>query len=122
MKFLLALAAFSEAATGLLLLLFPPPVVSLLFGTEIAGAGIFMSRIAGTALIGLGAACWPGNDTRHAFFGMVTYSALAMFFLIYVGLRGERVGLLLWPAVVVHALLIVLLSDAWWKQHKSPAT
>ena len=81
-----------------------------------------MSRLAGIALIGLGAACWPGAETRRAFQGMVTYSALAMLFLIYIGVRGEGVGMLLWPAVVVHAVLIVLLGGAWLKQRTSPVT
>jgi len=51
MKTLLALAAVSEAATGLVLLVYPSIVVSLLFGSEITGAGIVMSRLAGISLI-----------------------------------------------------------------------
>ncbi len=45
-----------------------------------------------------------------------------MLYLIYIGVRGEAVGLLLWPAVVVHAILVVLLGGAWLKQRKNPAT
>jgi hypothetical protein len=81
-----------------------------------------MSRLAGIALIGLGAACWPSADTRRAFYGMETYSAFAMLYLVYIGIRGESVGLLLWPGVVVHALLIVLLASAWLRQRTTPAT
>lgn len=122
MNTILTLAALAEAGTGVILLAYPPIVVRLLFDAEIVGAGVIMSRLAGIALIGLGAACWPGTDTRRAFHGMVTYSVLAMLFLIYIGVRGEGVGLLLWPGVVVHAILIVLLGGAWLKQRKSPAT
>ena len=122
MNTILMLAALAEAGTGVILLAYPPIVVHLLFDAEIAGAGVNMSRLAGIALIGLGAACWPTTDNRRASQGMVTYSMLAMFFLIYIGVRGERVGLMLWPAVVVHAILIVLLGSAWLKQGKSPAT
>ncbi len=50
----LALSAAAEAGTGLLLLAWPPIVVRLLFGAEISGAGVIMSRLAGIALIGLG--------------------------------------------------------------------
>jgi hypothetical protein len=81
-----------------------------------------MSRIAGIALIGLGKACWPGSDTRQAFYGMLTYSTVAMLYFIVVGVRGEAVRPLLWPAVVGHAILNVLLAGAWLKQRKSPAT
>ena len=40
---------------------------------------------------------------------MLTYSLLAVLFLIYVGVRGVSVGVLLWPAAVAHAILVSLL-------------
>jgi hypothetical protein len=43
-------------------------------------------------------------------------------FLINVGVRREGVGPLLWPGVVIHAILIALLTGAWLKQRKGPAT
>ncbi len=107
-KTVLTLSAAAEAGTGLLLLAWPSIVVRLLFGTEIGGAGFIMSRIAGIALIGLGVGCWPSNDTRRACYGMLTYSLLAMLYLIVVGLGGQG-GILLWPAVIVHAGLATLL-------------
>ena len=114
----LALAAVAEAGTGLLLLAWPPIVVRLLFGAEISGAGVIMSRIAGIALIGLGVSCWPGNSAFQSLNGMLTYSTLAMLYLMYIGVRGEVVGLLLWPAVVVHAILVVLLFRVRLKERK----
>ena len=83
MKKVLALAATGEAALGLVLLAYPPIVVRLLFGADIAGAGIVMSRIAGIALIALGVACWPDST---ALAGMLTYSAAVTLYLIYLGL------------------------------------
>jgi hypothetical protein len=112
MNKILMLAALAEAGTGLILLAYPPIVVRLLFDAEIFGAGVTMSRLAGIALIGLGVACWPGTDTRWPLNGMVTYSGLAMLYLVWIGVHGEVVGLLLWPAVVVHAILVVLLVVA----------
>ncbi len=109
MKKMLTLAATGEAAMGLVLLVYPPIVVRLLFGADIAGAGIVMSRIAGIALIALGVGCWPGNT---ALCGMLTYGALAALYLIYIGLAGEWVGSLLWPAVAIHAILTFLLARA----------
>ena len=120
-KVVLAVAAAAEAGTGLLLLVSPSLVGSLLFGTEIGGIAIVMSRLAGVALIGLGVACWPGNSAFQQLYGMLTYSTLAMLYLIRIGIRGAPVGLLLWPGVIVHAILIVLLGSAWWKQRKTPA-
>jgi hypothetical protein len=50
-------AALAEAGTGVILLASPSIVVRLLFAAEVGGAGVIMSRLAGIALIGLGAAC-----------------------------------------------------------------
>ena len=112
MKRVLALAAVAEAATGTILLAYPPIVVRLLFGAEIAGAGVLVSRIAGISLIGLGLACWPNGSASQPLYGMLTYGTLAMLYLIYVGVRGEEVGLLLWPGVAAHAILVILLFRA----------
>jgi len=60
MKMFLALAVVSEAATGLVLLLYPSIVVSLLFGSELTGAGIVMSRLAGITTRNCRSAEWQG--------------------------------------------------------------
>jgi len=118
----LALAAAAEAGTGLLLLAWPSLVVRLLFGADISGIGVVMSRIAGIALIGLGVACWPSNSAFQPLNGMLTYSTFAMLYLTYIGIRGEFAGVLLWPAVVAHAILSALLIRARFKSEKTPAT
>ena len=120
-KNLLALSAAAEAGTGLLLLAWPPIVVHLLFGSEISGVGVIMSRIAGIALIGLGVSCWPSDSAFQALNGMLTYSTLAMLYLGYIGVRGEMVGLLLWPAVAAHAVIVVLFFRARFKEKKRAA-
>ena len=50
---------------------------------------------------------------------MLTYSALATLYLAYLGIRGEWVGTLLWPAVAAHAVLTILLARAWCKAQKA---
>jgi hypothetical protein len=111
MKTVLALAAGAEAAMGILLLAFPSLVIRLLFGAEITGVGEVVGRVTGLALIGLGVACWPGGAARPVQ-GMLTYGVFAALYLAYVGIRGETVGLLLWPAVIMHAILVILLLRA----------
>jgi hypothetical protein len=119
MKKVLALAAAAEAGTGLVLLMYPPVLVRLLFGGEIGGVGVIISRLAGIALVGLGVACWPHNSALQPLHGMLTYSAFAMLYLIYIGFRGRDVGLLLWPGVVVHAIFVLLLVRARSQQQKT---
>jgi hypothetical protein len=123
MKRVLVLAAVSEAATGLALLVVPSLVGWLLLGNELSGVSIPVARVAGIALIALGLACWPGNDAEsspsRALRAMFFYSLLATLYLAYLGIGGEWVGLLLWPAVAVHAILTILLVRAWLKDRQS---
>lgn len=106
MKDWLVLAAVLEAATGLALLIVPSLVGQLLFGTALTGMAITIAHVAGIALIALGVACWPGTPL----IGMVTYGAAVTLYLSYVGLAGDSTGVLLWPAVILHAILTALLA------------
>jgi hypothetical protein len=105
MKKGLFLAAVGEATTGLALLIVPSLVGRLLFGEGLAGVAIPVARVTGIALIGLGIACWPGPPLV----GMLTYSAVVTLYLAYVGFADGLTGVLLWPAVVLHAILTALL-------------
>jgi hypothetical protein len=115
MRKLLTLAAVAEATTGLALLVVPALVGRLLLGAELTGVSIPVARVAGIALFALALACWPGL----ALPGMLTYSALVTAYLAYVGIRGEWAGPLLWPAVVVHAVLTLLLAGAWLRTRQT---
>jgi hypothetical protein len=46
---------------------------------------------------------------------MLLYNILVTLYLALVGLGTEFVGVLLWPAVIVHAVLTALLGLAWSK-------
>ena len=105
---MLALAAVSEAATGVALLIVPSLVGRMLFGVELAGIAMTVARVTGIALIALGVACWPGTPLV----GMLTYSAAVTLYLAYVGFAGGSTGILLWPAVALHGILAALLIRA----------
>lgn len=109
MKKMLAVAAVTEAATGLIVLAFPSLATQLLFGADIAGAGVLVARVAGIAIIGLAIACWPSASALQPRYGMIVYGVLVMLYLAYAGLAGEGSGVLLWPAVVAHAIIAALL-------------
>jgi hypothetical protein len=106
MKRVLAIAAISEAATGLALLLVPSLVGQLLFGAALTGIALTVARVTGIALISLGVACWPGTPLV----GMLTYSAAVTLYLACVGFAGGSTGILLWPAVVLHVILTAVLA------------
>jgi hypothetical protein len=107
----LGLAAVGEAATGAALLLVPSLVGQFLFGAELTGVAAAVARVTGIALIGLGVACWPGPPLV----GMLTYSTAVTLYLAFCGFAGVLTGILLWPAVVLHAVLSGLLGHAWLK-------
>jgi hypothetical protein len=100
-------AAVAEAATGLALVVAPSIVGRLLLGEELTGIAIPVGRVTGIALIALAVACWPGTPL----IGMLTYSAAVTLYLAYLGFAGLS-GILLWPAVVLHAILTGFLTRA----------
>ena|SRR5689334_17514696 len=115
MNRLLGFAAIAEAATGVALLVAPSLVGRLLLGAELSGVTVAIGRVTGIALIALGVACWPPFTPLC---GMLTYSGVVTGYLAWLGFRGDWVGPLLWPAVVLHIILTLLLGRAWFKGPK----
>ena len=118
MKQALFFAAAGEAATGLALLIVPSIVVRLLLGAEPAGLAIPIARVAGIAIMALGLACWPGP----ILLGMLTYGALVTLYFLYLGIRGDWVGPLLWPALALHVVLTMLLARSWLAKRTADRT
>ena len=108
MNKVLNIAAAGEALTGLALLIVPSAVGQLLLGQDLVGVAIPVARVAGIALIALGLACSPVAPP----IAMFVYNFAVMLYVAYLGFMGEFSGMLLWPAVVAHALLSILLGRA----------
>jgi hypothetical protein len=117
MNRLLALFALLEAVTGLALMIAPSVVARLLMGADVSGAGAEVGRVAGIALVSLGLACWPGRDpvkrSGPAVRAMLTYNVLITSCLVFLGIGSQLTGVLLWPAVTVHGLLILFFVQKW---------
>lgn len=111
---LIAVAAVVEAATGVVLIINPQLVAWLLLGADLSSAGQAVGRVAGFALLALALACWPVPEIARrksaGARGLFAYNVLAAIFFFYLGVRGEFVGLLLWPAVAIHTALAILLA------------
>ena len=112
-KRFLILTAILEPATGLALIAVPAIVVRLLLGAEISGASIPLGRVAGAALLALGVACWLARDdtqsraTRGLVVAMLMYNLVATAVLAFAGIGLGLHGVVLWPAVVLHAAMAV---------------
>lgn len=109
MNRVLAFAAVAEIVTGVALFVVPSLVGQLLLGDDFAGVATWVARVAGVALISLGIACWPGPPI----IGMLVYSAGVTLYLSYLGIAEGLTGILLWPAVALHAAVALLLIWSW---------
>jgi hypothetical protein len=116
----LRFAAIFEIATGVFCLLLPRTLVHLLIGADASGATSVVARIAGLALVALGAACWPARDSttteRRPLGAMTTYSLLVAAYLACLGAGREWAGVLLWPVIVFHAAMTVVLGGELWRR------
>jgi hypothetical protein len=117
MKKVLVIAAVAEIATGAALLLVPATLGHLLLGTALTGLAIAVARLAGIALIALGVACWPGPPLA----GMLIYNAAGALYLAHLGFAHGLVGALLWPAVILHAILAALLTMGFVRRREAAA-
>ena len=111
-----AAAAGLEVATGAGLVVAPSLLARLLFGSEMNVSGDLVGRISGLVMLCLALGCWPraleGEDWQ-ALPPLIALSLLAAVYLIYVGMGGVNVGVLLWPAAATHLVLAILLGRAW---------
>jgi hypothetical protein len=114
---LLAFSAATEIATGLALMLAPRIVVTLLIGNKEPLDEMPLARVAGIALFAFGIACWPSQHPvasgSPGFRAMLVYNALIALYLAYLFMIGHLGGLLLWPAVLLHAVVALLLIWHW---------
>ena len=113
-KKLLIVTAFIETASGLMLLVSPTPVVAFLLGASLdAPAALVVARMTGAALLSLGCACWlarndgPNRTVLGLVAAMLLYNSVAVAVLASAGAGARLVGVLTWPAVVLHAALAV---------------
>ncbi len=113
---LLNFAATVEIGTGLVLVAAPGRVVTLLLGAVEWGEGMLLGRLAGIVLVALGLACWPegrrAGSCAAAFRGMLFYNSAIAFFLVYLFVGEHLGGVLLWPAVLLHVVVALLLVVA----------
>jgi len=111
---LLIVTTVVETPIGVMLLLFPPLVARCLLGVSLdAPAALIVGRIAGAALLSLGGACWlardegPSRARRGLVAAMLLYNCAAGAVLANAAAGLRLGGVLMWPAVAVHAVLAV---------------
>ena len=109
----LMLAAWFEILVGASFVLALNAQSQLLFGTTNAGPGACFARLAGIALIGLGIACLPARleePRPHAVRVLFFYNIGAAILLAWIGVTTTLWGVVLWPIVIVHAVIAIALA------------
>ena len=109
------LTALAEAPLGVTLLATPSFVTGLLLGASLdSPAALVVGRVAGAALLSLGLACWLTRDdarsraARGLAAALLLYNGATIALLAYAGAGLQLAGVLLWPAVGLHAALAAL--------------
>jgi hypothetical protein len=109
--------AVVEIGTALLLLVNPEFVLTLLLGTAADVPAQVVGQCFGIALLALAVAWWPdqasAEGARSSFRGALTYNGLIALFLAYLGTARHMGGVLLWPAMALHAVVSFLLIATW---------
>ena len=111
-----AAAVGLEVVTGAGLVVAPSLLAWLLFGSGLNASGDLVARISGLVMLclalGYGPRAFEGEG-RPALAPLLALSLLAAVYLIYIGMGGVNVGLLLWPAAAAHLILGILLARTW---------
>lgn len=108
------MTALFEAGIGIGLLAVPSVIAQVLLGATLdAPASLTVARVAGTALLALGVACWLARYDAQSCAARGLVSAMALYnlgvavILGAAGLGSQPVGVGLWPAVILHAVMTV---------------
>ncbi len=124
MKLLLIVSAAFEAPVGLLLLLLPGIVFSVLLGASIETPAAFVAaRLAGAAILALAIACWQARNEKavSVVTGMLFYNLAATVVLAYASIRLGMNSVMIWPAMVLHSVLAVWCALTVWAARKKAA-
>jgi hypothetical protein len=119
--YFLIVTAVGEGGTGLLLLILPAMLLTLLLGESSATPeATFRARIFGAGLFAFSVTCWLVRN-RHGrpaqlglLVGALIYDVAAAALLAYLELVKGMAGIALWPAVITHVVLAVWCVACIW--------
>jgi hypothetical protein len=112
----------------LALLCVPSAAAALLLGTPLeASAAFTVARVGGAGLLTLGVACWlargdvQSRAAKALVTAMVIYNLGVALILGAAGIQSQPVGIVLWPAVVLHVAMTIwcVMSLFEWKSKET---
>ena len=108
MKQFLTYTTIVESITGILLVVVPARIVSILFGIELSDqAGIIVAMIAGAAIFSMSLICWLLRDRDWASIavqGLLVYNTSLTAILLYGNFSFGLQGWVLWSIIIFHGV------------------
>ena len=111
-RFVVGAAAWLEIIVGALFITVPDVLCLFLFGAKPEAIGMPLGRFAGIALVALGIACLPSRDAgsrRNVVMDLFAFNAGVAILFAWVGVATALHGFLLWPVVILHAIIAAAL-------------
>ena len=118
LRLLLTISGILEVLVGVLVLISPAPVVSLLLGAPTDALATVLARLFGAGVFALGLACLKARHDVASpaglavSLGITSYNLVAAVVIIWAAAGLSLGGLLLWAAGIGHAVLGLLLVSA----------
>lgn len=108
----LMLAAWFEIIVGVSFIFALNTQSQFLFETTTEGPGVHFARLAGIALIALGITCLPSTPagTHQAVRTLLIFNIAATILFAWVALTTTFRGVMLWPVVIMHAVIAIALA------------
>jgi hypothetical protein len=122
-------SALIEASAGLPMVSLPVLAIWLLLGVrEPSPEALIASRIAGAGLLAIAVACWlgrvdGGSSSQHGLlWALLLYNVGAFAVLAFSGSMLRMAGVALWPAVGLHAVMMIwcALNLRAWRARADP--
>jgi hypothetical protein len=105
-RFVVMAASWLEIIVGASLVVVPDVLCMLLFATKPEGIGVPLARFAGFGLLALGIACLPSTAaSRRGVAGLFVFNVGVTILFAWVGAVTTVHGFLLWPVVILHAVI-----------------
>ena len=112
-RWIVPAAAAEAAVTGIFVIVSPALFAWLVLGAELGSPGEMIGRLGAIALLGTALATWSSPRETHpaaSLRALLLYNLLLTIYLAYLGFGGRSTGVLLWPAIGLHAILTALLA------------
>ena len=121
---LLLIGALLELVAGSLLLALPRQTTALLVTDNIAGEGITIAQMLGASLLSMGIMLFFTSKSKDQpivqgiTIAYILYNLAGIGVMLFGSVSRGHDGVMLWPAIATHSVLVVLLFQAYIRERE----